>query len=134
MPGPQQRDRRRDTVMINSSTTGVLIAATSWDVGCAHRDELHLILPFARMNPLLNVTLVGRVPPSTEALVAPRHRDAQQYHAEYAFIAPRASAPHRVTAHVAEEAAVVKKLTERSETTILVTDSSKYGKPASSAS
>lgn len=121
-----------DTVMINSSTTGVLIARYLMGRrGVRIVTNSTLILPFARMNPLLHVTLVGaEFRPSTEALVGPLAIEMlQQYHAKYAFIGTAGfSAAIGVTAHVAEEAAVVKKLTERSETTILVTDSSKYGK------
>lgn len=121
-----------DTVMINSSTTGVLIARYLMGKrGVRIVTNSTLILPFARMNPLLHVTLVGaEFRPSTEALVGPLAIEMlQQYHAKYAFIGTAGfSAAIGVTAHVAEEAAVVKKLTERSETTILVTDSSKYGK------
>ena len=122
-----------DTVMINSSTTGVLIARYLMGRrGIRIVTNSTLILPFARMNPLLHVTLVGaEFRPSTEALVGPLAIEMlQQYHAKYAFIGTAGfSAEIGVTAHVAEEAAVVKKLAERSETTILVTDSSKYGKP-----
>lgn len=121
-----------DTVMINSSTTGVQIARYLMGKrGVRIVTNSTLILPFARMNPLLHVTLVGaEFRPSTEALVGPLAIEMlQQYHAKYAFIGTAGfSVRIGVTAHVAEEAAVVKKLTERSETTILVTDSSKYGK------
>ena len=119
--------------MINSSTTGVLIARYLMGKrGVRIVTNSTLILPFARMNPLLNVTLVGaEFRPSTEALVGPLAIEMlQQYHAKFAFIGTAGfSAQIGVTAHVAEEAAVVKKLSERAETTILVTDSSKYGKP-----
>ncbi len=122
-----------DTVMINSSTTAILIARYLMGRrGVRIVTNSTLILPFARMNPLLHVTLVGaEFRPSTEALVGPLAIEMlQQYHAKYAFIGTAGfSARIGVTAHVAEEAAVVKKLAERSETTILVTDSSKYGKP-----
>ena len=122
-----------DTVMINSSTTGVLIARYLMGKrGVRIVTNSTLILPFARMNPLLHVTLVGaEFRPSTEALVGPLAIEMlQQYHATYAFIGTAGfSAKIGVTAHVAEEAAVVKKLSERSDTTILVTDSTKYGKP-----
>jgi DeoR/GlpR family transcriptional regulator of sugar metabolism len=121
-----------DTVMINSSTTGVLIARYLMGKrGIRIVTNSTLILPFARMNPLLHVTLVGaEFRPATEALVGPLAIETlQQYHAKFAFIGTAGfSVPIGVTAHVAEEAAVVKKLTERAETTILVADSSKYGK------
>ncbi len=122
-----------DTVMINSSTTGVLIARYLLGKrGIRIVTNSTLILPFARMNPLLHVTLVGaEFRPATEALVGPLAIEMlQQYHARLAFIGTAGfSVPIGVTAHVAEEAAVVKKLTERADTTILVTDSSKYGTP-----
>jgi DeoR/GlpR family transcriptional regulator of sugar metabolism len=121
-----------DTVMMNSSTTGVLIAKYLFGKrGIRIVTNSTLILPFARMNPLLQVTLVGaEFRPATEALVGPLAIEMlQQYHAKFAFIGTAGfSARIGVTAHVAEEAAVVRKLTERADTTILVADSSKYGK------
>jgi DeoR family galactitol utilization operon repressor len=121
-----------DSIMINSTTTGVLIARYLLGKrGIRIVTNSTLILPFARMNPLLHVTLVGaEFRPATEALVGPLAMEMlEQYHAKYAFIGTAGfGAGIGVTALVAEEAAVVKKLTERAETTILVADSSKYGK------
>jgi DeoR/GlpR family transcriptional regulator of sugar metabolism len=121
-----------DSVMINSTTTGVLIARYLLGKhGVRIVTNSTLILPFARMNPLLHVTLVGaEFRPATEALVGPMALEMlQQYHARYAFIGTAGfGASIGVTARVAEEAAVVRKLTEQAETTILVADSSKHGK------
>ncbi len=121
-----------DSIMINSTTTGVLIARYLLGKrGVRIVTNSTLILPFARMNPLLHVTLVGaEFRPATEALVGPLAIEMlQQYHAKYAFIGTAGfGAAIGVTAMVAEEATVVKKLTERADTTILVADSSKYGK------
>ncbi len=121
-----------DTVMLNSSTTGVLIARYLLGKrGVRIVTNSTLVLPFARMNPLLQVTLIGaEFRPATEALVGPLAIETlDHYHAKFAFIGTAGfSVEHGVTAHVAEEAAVVKKLTERSETTILVADSTKYGR------
>jgi DeoR/GlpR family transcriptional regulator of sugar metabolism len=121
-----------DTVMINSSSTGVLIARHLLGRrGVRIVTNSTLILPFARMNPLLQVTLVGaEFRPATEALVGPLAIEMlDHYHARLAFIGTAGfSVKNGVTAHVAEDAAVVRKLSERSETTILVADSSKYGK------
>jgi len=121
-----------DTVMINSSTTAVLIARYLMGRrGVRIVTNSTLILPFARMNPLLNVTLVGaEFRSATEALVGPLAIEMlEKYHAKLAFIGTTGfSVLNGITAHVPEEASVVKKLTERSDTTILVTDSSKYNK------
>jgi DeoR/GlpR family transcriptional regulator of sugar metabolism len=124
--------RDGDTIMINSSGTAVLIAKYLLGrKGIRIVTNCTLILPYARVNPLLQVTLVGtEFKPATEALVGPSVLETlDHYHARIAFLGTAGfSVENGVTAHFAEEAAVVCKMADRSETTVLVTDSSKYGK------
>jgi DeoR/GlpR family transcriptional regulator of sugar metabolism len=121
-----------DTIMINSSATAVLIAKyLLGKKGVRIVTNCTLILPYARVNPLLHVTLVGsEFRPSTEALVGPTAIEMlDHYHAKFAFLGTAGfSVKNGITAHVAEEAAVVRKMADRSEIKVLVTDSSKFGK------
>jgi DeoR family galactitol utilization operon repressor len=126
--------RDGDTIMLNSSTTGVLIVRyLAGKRGVKVVTNSTLVLPFARTNPLLHVVLVGEeFRPATEALVGPLATGMlDAYHARLAFVGTAGfSLENGITAHEADEAAVVKKLAERADTTILVADSSKWGKAA----
>jgi DeoR/GlpR family transcriptional regulator of sugar metabolism len=121
-----------DTIMINSSATAVLIAKhLLGKQNVRIVTNCTLILPFARVNPRLLVTLVGsEFRPSTEALVGPTViEELDHYHAKFAFLGTAGfSVKNGITAHFAEEAAVVRRMADRSERQVLVTDSSKYNR------
>jgi DeoR family galactitol utilization operon repressor len=120
-----------DTIMINSSTTGTLIA--KYLMGRRNIrivTNSTLILPYARMNPLLRVNFIGGdFRPETEAMVGPLAiQELENFHARLAFIGTAGfSLTGGVTAHLSDEADVVRMFAKQSDTTILVADSSKYG-------
>jgi len=90
-----------------------------------------LVLPYARINPALRVTFVGgEFCPSGEAMVGPiALRELRQFHVKTAFIgADGYSLATGVTAHLVDLAEVVKTMAAQAEQTILVADSSKYGR------
>ena len=121
-----------DTIMINSTTTGILIAKYligKRDINVVTNSTL--ILPMARMNPMLHLALVGgEFRQTTEAMVGPMALEMlNHYHARIAFIGTAGfSLENGITAYQDDESAVVKKLAQRSEEVVLVADSSKYKK------
>lgn len=121
-----------DTIMMNSSTTVAPIARYflgQRDIRIVTNSTL--VLPFARINPRLQLNLIGGTfRPETEAMVGPfALRELNDYHAKFAFIGTAGfGVENGVTSHLADEADVVRKFAERSDTTILVADSSKYGR------
>jgi DeoR family transcriptional regulator, galactitol utilization operon repressor len=121
-----------DTVMINDGSTSSLIPR--YLLG---KRDIHIVtnstlaFTYARINPALNITLVGgEFRPSTEAIVGPMAlRDIEEYHVKYAFLGTGGfSIETGLTTHLAEGSEIFKKMTEQAEQVITVTDSSKYGK------
>ena len=85
-----------DTIMINSSTTGTLIAKYLMgrrDIRIVTNSTL--ILPYARMNPLLRVNFIGGdFRPETEAMVGPLAiQELEHFHARLAFIGTAGFSP-----------------------------------------
>jgi DeoR family galactitol utilization operon repressor len=124
--------RDGDKVMITAGTTTGLIP--KYLLG---RRDVHivtnstLLIPYARINPSLHVTFVGgEFKPSAEAMVGPiALRELAQFHVQAAFIGTDGFSPRSgVTAHLVDVAEVVKKMTLQANETILVADSSKFGK------
>lgn len=121
-----------DTVMINDGTTTSLIP--KYLLG---KRDIHivtnstLIFTYARINPALHLTLVGGTfQPSSEALVGPVSlMDLENFHVKYAFVGTSGfSLETGMTTHLVEGAEVIKKMNQQARKTILVADSSKYGK------
>lgn len=121
-----------DKIMIIAGTTAVLL--TKHLLG---KRDVHvvtnstLILPYARMNPSLHVTLVGgEFKPSAEGIVgAIALRNLDQFHVKTAFLgADGFSLETGVTADLMETAEIGRKMVEHSEKHVLLADSSKYGK------
>lgn len=124
--------RDGDQVMIVASTTSSLIV--KYLLG---RRDVHvvtnstLVLPYARINPSLTVTVVGgEFRAATEAMVGPvALRELETFHVKYAFIGCDGfSLENGVTAELIDGAEVVKKMAEQAQETVLLVDSSKYGK------
>jgi len=124
--------RDGDTIMIEAGTTTALIA--KYLVGKRNIrivTNSTLIVPFARSNPGLHLSVVGGTfRPETEALVGPMAlSDLDSFFVQTAFVGTDGfTIENGLSSHFPETAAVLKKVVERSEKTILVADSSKYGK------
>ncbi len=121
-----------DRIMIIAGTTAVLTA--KYLLG---KRDIHvvtnstLILPYARMNPSLHVTLIGgEFRPAAEGMVgAIALRDLEQFHVETAFLGTDGfSLKTGITADLPETAEIGRKMVEHSARRILLADSSKYGK------
>ncbi|MCK4563329.1 MAG: DeoR/GlpR transcriptional regulator [Verrucomicrobia bacterium] len=122
-----------DTVIISAGTTTALIA--KYLLG---KRDIHivtnntLLLTYARMNPQLRVTLVGgEFRSSEEGLVGPMALAAlDQFHVSKTFIGiDGASVKQGFTAHFLESADLVRKMAEQADEVIVLSASSKFGKP-----
>jgi DeoR family galactitol utilization operon repressor len=121
-----------DHIMIVAGTTTALIARYLFG-----KRDLHivtnstLLLPYARVNPTLHVTLVGGwFRPSAEAMVGPiAIRELEQFHVRIAFLGTDGFSPEGgITANLLEVAEVVRKVAAQAEQRVLVADSSKFGR------
>lgn len=121
-----------DVIMIEAGTTTALIAR--YLVG---KRDVHivtnstLVFSYARMNPALQITMTGgefRRP--TESLVGPIALETiGRLNVRLAFVGTDGFSLHRgMTTHLVEGAEIVKAMKAHAEQTILVADSSKYGK------
>ena len=122
-----------DTVMIGTGTTTSLIG--KYLLG---KRDIHivtnntLLLPYARVNPQLRITLVGgEFRPSVEGVVGPLAlRELEQFHVPKAFIGTDGVCLEQgFTADFIEGAEFVRKIAERADEVYVVADSSKFGKP-----
>jgi len=121
----------RDTVMIEAGTTTALVAR--YLLG---KSDLHvvttsmLVVPFARYNPSLRLTVVGgEFRPDSESVVGPvALRQLDGFHVNTAFVGTDGlTLEHGLTTHLIEGAEVVRTMAEHAERTVLVADSSKFG-------
>ena len=90
-----------------------------------------LLLPYARMNPSINLTLVGgEFRPMAEAVVGPEPiRQLDAYHVKIAFIGTEGfSYQSGMTTQLVENSEIIKKMVRQSEKTVLLADSGKYNK------
>jgi DeoR family galactitol utilization operon repressor len=121
-----------DTIMIEAGTTTALIArylAGKRDVSVVTNNLL--VLPYARSNPALRLTVVGgEFRPATESNVGPvALQELERFHVRRAFVGTDGFTPeYGLTTHLVEGAEIVKKMSSQAEETVLVADSSKYGK------
>ena len=121
-----------DTIMIEAGTTTALIAR--FLVGKRNIrivTNSSLIIPYARTNPSINLSVVGGTfRAETEALVGPiALSQLDSFFVRLAFVGTDGfTLENGLSSHFPETAAVLKKIVERSEKTILVADSSKFGK------
>ncbi len=121
-----------DAIMIEAGTTTALIAkylAGKRDVHVVTNSTL--VFSYARMNPNLQITMTGgefRRP--TESMVGPiALQTLDRLNVRIAFVGTDGFTLERgITTHIMEGAEIVKMMKQHSESTILVADSSKYGK------
>jgi len=121
-----------DTIMIEAGTTTALVA--KYLLG---KRDIHvvttstLLIPYARINPGLHLTVTGgEFRPLTESFVGPiALSELEQFHVRLAFVGTDGFTPEQgLTTHLIEGAEIVRKMARQAETTVLVADSSKYGK------
>jgi len=121
-----------DRVMIVAGTTTSLIPRFLLGKRDVHIvTNSTLLLPYVRINPSLNVTLVGgHFLPSAEAMVGPiAIRQLKEFHVNTAFLGTDGFCLEKgFTAHQMEVAEVVKEMAAQAQERILCVDSSKYGK------
>jgi len=121
-----------DTVMIEAGTTTALIA--KYLLGKRYVNIVTnstLILPFARINPGIHLTVVGgEFRPATESLVGPvAMAELERFHVRLSFVGTDGfSLEGGLTTHLVEGAEVVRKMAERSDEIVLVADSTKHGR------
>jgi DeoR family galactitol utilization operon repressor len=121
-----------DTIMIEAGTTTALIA--KYLLGKRFVNIVTnsaLILPFARLNPGIHLTVVGgEFRPATESFVGPvALQQLERFHVRLAFVGTDGfSLGGGLTTHLVEGAEIVRKMAERSDSTVLVADASKFGK------
>lgn len=124
--------RDGDVIMIEAGTTTALIA--KYVLG---KRDVHivtnstLVFAYARLSPTLQITMTGgefRRP--TESLVGPLALDTiEKLNVRLAFVGTDGFSLERgMTTHLVEGAEIVKAMKSHAQTTVLVADSSKYGK------
>jgi DeoR family galactitol utilization operon repressor len=121
-----------DTIMIEAGTTTALVARHLLGKRFVNIvTNSTLILPFARTNPGIHLTVVGgEFRPASESMVGPLAlAELERFHVRLAFVGTDGfSLGGGLTTHLVEGAEIVRRMAERSETVVLVADSSKYGK------
>jgi DeoR family galactitol utilization operon repressor len=124
--------RDGDVIMIEAGTTAALIARYLMGKRDIHIvTNSTLVFSYARMNPNLQITMTGgefRRP--TESLVGPIVLETlSRLNVRLAFIGTDGFTLDRgITTHLVEGAEIVKAMKAHAKTTVLVADSSKYGK------
>jgi DeoR family galactitol utilization operon repressor len=91
-----------------------------------------LVLPYVRTNALIRLTMLGGVfAPSTESLVGPTAvREMQKFRVRYAFVGTDGfNVESGCTTNIEEGAEILRVMCERAEYSVLLADSTKYGKP-----
>ena len=121
-----------DVIMIEAGTTTALVARF-----LAEKRDIHivtnstLVFSYARMYPHLQITMTGgEFRRSTESLVGPIALETiERLNVRLAFVGTDGFSLERgMTTHLMEGAEIVKAMKARAQTTVLVADSSKYGK------
>jgi DeoR family galactitol utilization operon repressor len=122
-----------DTIIVSAGTTTALIAKYllgKRDVHIVTNNTL--LLTYARTNLQLRVTLVGgEFRPEEEGVVGPMALEAiDQFYVSKAFIGiDGASTKQGFTAHFVESADLVRKAADQADQVIVLSDSTKFGKP-----
>ena len=121
-----------DAVMVEAGTTTSLIGRYLFG-----RRDVHvvtnslLVVPYGRANPALKLTIVGgSFQAVTESLVGPLAlAELEEFHVKLAFVGTDGfSVANGTTTHLVEGAEIVREMTRRAERTVLLADSSKYGR------
>ncbi len=119
-----------DKVMVVNGTTSAMVGKFLFGKG-----ELQivtnslLLLPYARMNPSLKLTVVGgEFSPSAEALIGPSAmEDLESYHVDITITGTDGfSLEYGLTTQLPGNAEIVRKMIQRAKRNILVAESSKY--------
>jgi DeoR family galactitol utilization operon repressor len=120
-----------DSIMIEAGTTTALVAR--YLIGKRNVrivSNSALVIPYARVNPGIQLTLLGGTfRPETEAIVGPvALSELESFYVRLAFVGTDGfTVGNGLSSHFPEAAAVLRKMVERSERTVLVADSSKFG-------
>ncbi len=121
-----------DTIMIEAGTTTALVARHLLGKRFVNIvTNSTLILPFARTNPGIHLTVVGgEFRPASESMVGPLAlAELERFHVRLAFVGTDGfSLEGGLTTHLVEGGEIVRRMAERSDAVVLVADSSKYGK------
>ncbi len=121
-----------DTIMIEAGTTTALVARYLFGKrGISIVTNNTLVLPYARANPAVRLTLVGgEFRSATESTVGPvALQELEKFHVRKAFVGTDGFTMDKgLTTHLVEGAEIVKKMASQAKETILVADSTKYGK------
>lgn len=121
-----------DTVMILAGTTTALIPKYLLGKSNIHIvTDSTLLLPFIRANPALQLTITGgEFRSSTESFGGPMALEAlQRFSVKIAFFGTDGFSPEKgLSTYQVEAAEMAKAMTERAERTIVLADSSKYGR------
>ena len=124
--------RDGDAIMVEAGTTTSLIGRHLLGKRDVHVvSNSMLFVPFARANPSLQLTIVGGTfHAMTESLLGPLAlRELEQYHVRTAFVGTDGfSLRDGASTHLVEGAEIVRTMRDRAEQTVLLADSSKYGK------
>lgn len=121
-----------DRIMITNGTTSALIGKYllgKRDVQIVSNSTL--LTPYARMNPNISLTMVGgEFRPSAEALVGPEAiKQLKEYHVPITFAGTDGfTLEHGLTTHLMENAEIVRQMCRQATKSVLVADSSKFGK------
>ena len=124
--------RDGDVIMIEAGTTTALIARH-----LAGKRDIHivtnstLVFSYARMYPNLQITMTGgEFRRATESLVGPIALETiSRLNVRLAFVGTDGFTLQRgMTTHLMEGAEIVKAMKAHAQTTVLIADSSKYGK------
>jgi DeoR family galactitol utilization operon repressor len=124
--------RDGDHIMVEAGTTAAMVVRQ-----LAGKRDVHivtnstLVMTWARANPSLSVTITGgEYIRLTESLVGPLALEAiSRHNVRLAFVGTDGFSLERgMTARLAEGAAIVKAMVSRAETSVLLSDSSKYGR------
>ncbi len=122
-----------DTIIATSGTSTALLAKYllgKRDVHIVTNNTL--LLTYVRLNPQMSVTLVGgEFQAAEEGVVGPMAMAAlDQFHVSKAFIGIDGASPQQgFTAHHLECAELVRKTAVQAEEVVVMSDSSKFGKP-----
>jgi DeoR family galactitol utilization operon repressor len=121
-----------DTIMIEAGTTTALVARHLLGKRFVNIvTNSTLILPYARTNPGIHLTVVGgEFRPASESMVGPLAlAELERFHVRLAFVGTDGfSLEGGLTTHLVEGGEIVRRMAERSGQVVLVADSSKYGK------
>ncbi|MAG14091.1 MAG: DeoR family transcriptional regulator [Spirochaetales bacterium] len=121
-----------DTIMVEAGTTTALVARFLLGKRDVHVvTNSTLLLRYGRTNPSLNLTVTGgEFNPMTESFVGSMTlRELEQFHVRLAFVGTDGfSIENGLTTHLSEGAEIVRMMASRSDETILLADSGKFGR------